>query len=57
MANESVYTQIRLPAGMNDYIQREADRMGIAKIAFLILLLEQGRMLWEAKANLRVEVK
>jgi predicted DNA-binding protein len=44
-----VSTQIRLPAEMHEYIKREADRMGIAQNAFLIILLEQGRKLWEAK--------
>lgn len=43
-----ISTQIRLPAGMHQYIEQEADRIGIAKNAFLIILLEQGRKLWEA---------
>lgn len=42
---------------MHDYIQKEAARMGIAQNAFLVVLLEQGKMLWEAKANLLLEVQ
>ena len=41
-------TQIRLPAGIHNYIEQEASKMGIAKNAFLIILLEQGKRLWEA---------
>ena len=52
-----VSTQIRLPAGIYRYIEQEADRMGIAKNAFLIILLEQGRKLWEADVTHLREVK
>lgn len=44
----TISTQIRLPAGIHEYIKQEADRMGIAQNAFLIILLEQGKKLWEA---------
>lgn len=43
-----ISTQIRLPAGIHEYIKQEAYRLGIAQNAFLIVLLEQGRKLWEA---------
>lgn len=43
-----VASQIRLPEGIHDYIRQEAERMGIAQNAFLVILLEQGRKLWEA---------
>lgn len=43
-----ISTQIRLPAEIYSYIEQEASRMGIAKNAFLIILLEQGKKLWEA---------
>ena len=46
--NDIVPTQVRLPAAIHEYIKQEADRMGIAQNAFLIILLEQGRKLWEA---------
>ncbi len=46
--NKIVSTQIRLPAEIHNYIKQEADRMGIAQNTFLIVLLEQGRRLWEA---------
>lgn len=57
MKNESISTQIRLPAGIHRYIQQEAARMGIAQNAFLVILLEQGKKLWEAQVNLHLEAK
>ncbi len=57
MKNESVSTQIRLPAGIHEYIKQESTRMGIAQNAFLVILLEQGKKLWEAKVDLHLEVK
>lgn len=54
---ESVSTQIRLPVGIHEYIKQEAARMGIAQNAFLIILLEQGKKLWEAQVNLHLESK
>lgn len=54
---EIISTQIRLPAGIHEYIKQEADRMGIAQNAFLIILLEQGRKLWEADVTHFREVK
>lgn len=55
--NEVVTTQVRLPAGIHEYIEQEAARMGIAKNAFLIVLLEQGKKLWESKVTAYQEVK
>ncbi len=52
-----ISTQIRLPAGIHEYIKQEADRMGIAQNAFLIILLEQGKKLWEADITHHLEVK
>lgn len=46
-----ISTQIRLPAGIYRYIEQEASRMSIAKNAFLIILLEHGKKLWEADVN------
>lgn len=43
-----ISTQIRLPAAMHEYIKQEAERMGIAQNAFLVVLLEQGKRLWES---------
>lgn len=54
---EIISTQIRLPAGIHKYIKQEADRMGIAQNAFLIILLEQGKKLWEADVTHCREVK
>lgn len=52
-----ISTQIRLPAGIHEYIKQEADRMGIAQNAFLIILLEQGKKLWEADVTHFREMK
>lgn len=57
MKNEIVSTQIRLPAEIHGYIKREAEKMGIAQNAFLVILLEQGRKLWEADVTHLREVK
>lgn len=50
---EIVSTQIRLPANIHKYIKQEAERLGIAQNAFLIVLLEQGRKLWESDMSIR----
>lgn len=55
--NDIVSTQIRLPAGIHDYIKQEADRLGIAQNAFLVVLLDQGRKLWEADVSHFRELK
>lgn len=52
-----ISTQIRLPVGIHGYIKQEADRMGIAQNAFLVILLEQGKKLWEADVTHIREVK
>lgn len=57
MGDNVVSTQIRLPDGIHRYIKQEADRMGIAQNAFLIILLEQGRKLWEADVSQVLKVK
>lgn len=57
MKEDFISTQVRLPDGIHSYIKQEAARMGIAQNAFLIVLLEQGKKLWEAKPNLHLEAK
>lgn len=57
MKEDFISTQVRLPAGIHSYIKQEATRMGIAQNAFLIILLEQGKKLWEVQPNLRLEAK
>lgn len=57
MKNELVSTQIRLPADVHEYIKQESAQMGISQNAFLIILLQQGKRLWEAKIHLSLEVK
>lgn len=55
MKNGSVTSQIRLPANMHEYIQQESTRIGISQNAFLIVLLEQGKKLWESKLTVYQE--
>ena len=52
---KTVSTQIRLPEGIHNYVKQEADRMGIAMNAFLVILLEQGKRLWEADISIHPE--
>lgn len=54
---DSVASQIRLPSGIHEYIRKESDRLGIAQNAFLVILLEQGKKLWEAEVTHHLEVK
>ncbi len=55
--NNTISTQIRLPARIHEFIRQEAARMGIAQNAFLVILLEQGKKLWQAEVSLRREEK
>lgn len=57
IGNEVISTQIRLPADIHKYIRQEADKMGIAQNAFLIMLLYQGKRMWEADIIHQVEAK
>lgn len=54
---DSVSTQIRLPQAIHDYLKQESSRLGIAQNALLVILLEQGKKLWEAKVNITQEVQ
>ena len=57
MNDSTISTQIRLPAGIHKDIKQEAERMGISQNAFLVILLEQGRRLWDADVTHLREVK
>ena len=60
MGNSSkgiVSTQIQLPTEMHEYIRAEANRMGIAQNSFLIMLLYQGKKLWETDIAILREAK
>lgn len=50
MGND-INTQIRIPYNLNQYLQNEADRIGIAKNALLIILCELGGKVWEENKN------
>lgn len=43
-----ISTQIRLSSEMYSFIKQEAERIGISQNAFTMVLLEQGRKLWDA---------
>ena len=51
--SKTVSTQVRLPDDIHTYIQRESDRLGISQNAFLVILLDRGRKVWEADVSLR----
>lgn len=53
MNGKVISTQIRLPEGIHGYIKEESARLGIAQNAFLVILLEQGKKLWEADVTVR----
>ena len=55
--NKVIATQISLPANIHEYIRQEAERLGIAQNAFLVVLLEQGRKLWESGVTIQQEVQ
>lgn len=46
-----ISTQIRLPEDMHEYIKQQSEKIGIAQNAFLIILLEQGKKLWESEIS------
>lgn len=54
---ETISTQIRLPATIHNYIEQEAQKVGISRNSFLVVLLEQGKKLWEADVIHQREVK
>jgi len=47
-------TQVRLSEEIHSYIQQEAGRLGIAQNAFLLVLLDRGRKLWEEEVSQQV---
>ena len=49
--SEVIATQVRLPSEIHAYIQAEAARLGIAQNAFLVVLLDRGRKVWEAQVS------
>ena len=55
--NEIKNTQIRIPAELSEYIREKSAQMGITQNAFMIILMEQGKKVWEAKVNLLSEVR
>ena len=56
MEKSIVSMQIRLPANLHEYAKEEAAKMGIPLNSFLIVLVTQGKKLWEAKIETTVQV-
>ena len=42
-----VTSQIRLPAGMHEFIQQEAERTGISQNALMLMLMELGKRVYD----------
>lgn len=55
--NEIKTTQLRIPAELHEYIRDCAARMGIPQNAFMIVLMEQGKKIWESKVSILSEVQ
>ena len=43
-----VATQTRIPKEMHEYMEQESKRMHMSTNAVLVMLLENGKTLWEA---------
>lgn len=55
MDNETVATQIRLPAELFDYIRGESKRTGVSQNAVMLFLMDMGRKLLEAPITRKVD--
>lgn len=44
--DNTVATQVRLPAELHEWIKQEAKRLGVAQNALLLILLDKGRKVW-----------
>lgn len=51
-AVKSISSQVRIPENLHEYITKKADKLGISKNAFLVILLDRGKKYWEAEINL-----
>ncbi len=56
MNKDVISTQIRLPASLHEYAKEEALKMGIPLNSFLVVLMTQGKKLWEANIETTVQV-
>lgn len=50
-----ISTQVRLSEEIHTYIQQESRRLGVAQNAFLLVLLDRGKKLWEAEISQQVQ--
>lgn len=52
-----VASQVRFPEETMEYIRKESDRLGIPQNSFILVLLEQGRKVWESSCVIRQEIR
>lgn len=52
MQKNYVAKQVRIPMEMSRYIQEEAKRAGISQNSFIVVLLEQGKKIWEMDSSI-----
>lgn len=51
MVGEIVVEEVPVSWDMHEYLVEEAQRIGISIPALMLILLDQGRKLWEAPAR------
>lgn len=52
-----VASQVRFSEEMMEYIRKESGRLGIPQNSFILVLLEQGRKVWESTCVIRQETR
>lgn len=53
--NDIIATQIRLPANLHEYAKEEAAKIGVPLNSFFIILMVQGKKMWEAQIEITVQ--
>ena len=48
-------TQIRMPDHVMEYLKREAARIGCSQNGMILMLIELGRKVLEAQANITIQ--
>ena len=55
MEKSIISTQIRIPANLHEYAKEESAKMGIPFNSFLVVLMTQGKKVWEAKMEINIQ--
>lgn len=55
MEKSIISTQIRIPATLHEYAKEESAKMGIPFNSFLVVLMTQGKKVWEAKMEINIQ--